>query len=31
VAGMVLRIRRIGLKNHILLWINGLYHARQPS
>jgi len=30
-AGMVLRIRRIGLDNHILRWINGLYHARQPS
>jgi len=30
-AGMALRIRRIGLKNHILSRINGLYHARQPS
>ncbi len=30
-AGMVLRIRRIGLENHILRWIKGLYYARQPS
>jgi len=28
---MVLRIRRIGLENHILRWIKGLYYARQPS
>jgi len=27
----VLRIRRIGLENHILRWIKGLYYARQPS
>src|SRR6195952_4686640 len=30
-AGMVLRIRRIGLENQILRWIKGLYYARQPS
>jgi len=30
-AGMALRIRRIGLENHILHRIKGLYYARQPS
>jgi len=30
-AGMALRILRIGLENHILRRIKGLYHARQPS
>ena len=30
-AGMVFRIRRIGVDNYILRWINGLYYARQPS
>jgi hypothetical protein len=30
-AGMVLQIGRIGVDNHILHWIKGLYYARQPS
>ncbi len=30
-AGLALRLRRIGFENHILQWIKGLYYARQPS
>jgi len=30
-AGLALRLRRVGFENHILQWIKSLYYARQPS
>ncbi len=30
-AGIRLQIGRMGVSNHILPWIKGLYYARQPS